>query len=146
MKVTPKTEQQIQESLLLPAGQYVCEVISAKETVSKSGNDMIVLQIKIYTETGSERLITDYLLDSMEYKIRHAAEAFGLLSEYESGFLTADAMVGKAVSCKIGVQKDKTGQYGPKNIVQDYIAIEKPSIQKSVDTFGLPELNDDIPF
>lgn len=145
MKFKPKTEAEIAEAGLWPKGDYAFEILEAEDTTSKSsGKEMIKMKVKVFNETGSSQNIFDYLLpDSMEYKLRHLAEACDLLAEYESGNLEAYTLVGKTGYAKVGVSKeDPTGQYPKKNQISDYL-VDKP-LSKST----LKEVlkDDEIPF
>jgi hypothetical protein len=141
MRVTPKTEKQIAEEGMFPAGIYSAEVVKAEDTVSKAGNDMIALTLRVY-HGDRTALVNDYLLDSMAYKVRHAAGSMGLLDSYEMGALVADDMVGKSVTVKLNVQKDKSGQYPDKNGIADYL---DGNAQKTPVGAGAA-LDDEIPF
>ncbi len=151
MKFAPKTEKEVAEEGLLPRGEYGFEVVSAENKISRANNEMIELKLNIFDEHGDARSIFDYLLESMARKLRHAAEACGLLTEYESGDLDALDFVGKSGTLKIGIQKDKTGQYPDKNVVTDYVrkapvAHAAPSkIPTGLLGEGKP-LDDEIPF
>ena len=151
MKFAPKTEKEVAEEGLLPKGEYSFEVMSAEDKVSKaSGNEMIALKLHVFDDQGEPRIIFDYLLESMARKLRHAAEACGLLTEYESGGLDALDFVGKTGLVKIGIQQDKTGQYPDKNTVTDYVrrGSQQPTASKVPPGLlgeGKP-LDDEIPF
>jgi len=147
MRVQPKTEEEIQTANLLPDGKYGFVISDAKETISKAGNEMIVLTVRVYKDDGGFILVTDYLMESMAFKLRHACEATGLLGDYDAGELNADNFVGKEGFLKIKTQPAK-GEYGPKNVIADYIVGEgfkppKDNLSKSLDG---DELEDDIPF
>lgn len=145
MRFTPKTEKEIQEMNLISPGIYDFEVISASDKMSKTGNEMIELKIKIWDINNQERIIFDYLLEAMSFKLRHFAEATGLLQKYESGMLLAKDCLGKSGKVEIIIQKDKNGQYGDKNAVKDYISSNEISHAEPIkkdDSF----LNDEIPF
>lgn len=145
MRFTPKTEKEIQEMNLISPGIYDFEVISASDKMSKTGNEMIELKIKIWDINNQERIIFDYLLEAMSFKLRHFAEATGLLQKYESGMLLAKDCLGKSGKVEIIIQKDKNGQYGDKNAVKDYISLSETSHAEPIkkdDSF----LNDEIPF
>jgi hypothetical protein len=150
MKFAPKTEKQIAEENLWPAGEYGFEIGEAHDKVSKSNNEMIHLKLKVFNNEGSMRFVDDYLLEEMAYKLRHAAEACGLLTQYESGTLLASDFVGKLGYLKLKIQKDKTGNYPDKNVVGDYIV--KDVVQVSDDTSpptGHPAsapMNDEVPW
>lgn len=122
MKFTPKSEQEIQSDGLLPPGIYDFEVLKAEDTISKaSGADMVKLQLHVFDTDGQPRTVFDYLLESVAYKLRHAAEVCDLLDDYENGQLDAEDFIGKTGKCKIAIQKDKSGQFPDRNGVSDYI-------------------------
>ncbi len=99
----------------------------------------------------------DYLLDAMPHKLRHAAEAFGLLDEYEAGGFDAIDCEGKTGKCKVKI--DKSEGYPDKNGIADYVApvtvgsVEKKT-QRAQAAKGRPswdapkggDLDDEIPF
>lgn len=145
MKFTPKTEEEVNAFSITPEGVYDFEIISAFDTTSKAGNDMIKLMINFYDKEGNLKSIDDYLLEAMAYKLRHAAEACGLLKKYESGELEADDFVGKTGKFKLGISKGKAkpdgGTYPDKNDVKDYIVDTKAAKAKAA-----AAVDDEIPF
>jgi hypothetical protein len=82
---------------------------------------MIELKVKVSGPDGSARIITDYLVEQRAYKLRHAAEACGLLDKYNTGCLTNSDFRKKRGKLKLGIEKDKTGKYPDKNVVADYV-------------------------
>lgn len=157
MQFQPKTEKQIQEEGLWPKDKYAYEIIEkvvfggkeyrTEDAVSKSNNDMIVLVVKVYNDDGNFKVILDYLLESISYKLRHAAYANGLGDEYETGNLTAEQFIGKSGFCELGIQKDKEGKYADKNVIRDYVVDDedKPKVGNGASTKP-NELDDTIPF
>ena len=157
MQVTPKSEEQIEKESVFavwPEGIYNFEVVSASETVSKGGNEMIVLSMNIFNSQGESKAIKDYLLDAMAYKIRHACEACDLLSHYENGSIIAFDFEGKRGDLKLSIEKGKlkddgSGDKHPdKNSVKDYV---KPTGAKAVTARAsapvvATDLDDEIPF
>jgi len=133
MRFQPKSEKQIQEERfpVLSPGKYPFEITDAKEDVSKSsGNPMIVLKIKIMDqELNALTYVRDYIMESIPYKLRHAAFACELGDRYDSGDLDAHMFVGKTGTLELVIQKDKSGKYPDKNSVQDYL-LEDSSEQK----------------
>jgi hypothetical protein len=121
MRFTPKTEKEIQEEGLLPAGPYSFEIFKAEERQSKAGNDMIYLKVGVFDDDGRIHYVDDYLMESISYKLRHAAEVCGLLDDYEQGQLNAGDFVNKTGQCKVGIEKDKNNQYPDKNRIVDYL-------------------------
>ncbi len=154
MRFIPKTEKEISEANLWQPGIYDFEVleytslgntrVATIDTTSKNGNEMIVLVCRVYHPNGQFRIIVDYLLESMMFKLRHAAEACGLLDRYEQGELSASDFIGRFGQAQLGIQKDKGGQYPDKNNIVDYIKNSSGiAISKESD---LPVLDDEISF
>lgn len=135
MKITPRTEKELAERNLWPAGKYTFEVnehiafgqktFSTEEKKSSKGDDMIVLAMLVYNEEGEARPFLDYLvnIESVEFKIRHAAEACGILDKYNAGELTADDFIGKTGELKLRVGKATEKYPTPRNEVGDYVVV-----------------------
>jgi len=135
MQFNPRTEKELKEQNLLPQGDYDFTVLEAKEGKNKSHNDMISLKLDVYKPDGNTIWVYDYLLEAMGFKLRHAAEVFGMLDQYESGALNANEMIGKSGKVKIVTQKDKTGQYPDRNTVADYIVDKEQSTQRAANDY-----------
>lgn len=144
MRVEPKSEAEIQALNLRNPGEYDFAVLEAEEKLSQKGNEMVELKIQMEDSEGRRFTLFDYLvsIDSMAYKVRHFAEATGLLPEYEKGDMAAEYMIGRTGRCKVGVQPAK-GAYPAKNVVADYIAIAG-SPAPAAKTAEL--VDDEIPF
>lgn len=143
MKFAPKTEKELSEDNLWPVGNYAFEVLEAEEAVDKNINPMFKLKVKVFKDSGASQNIFDYVSPTwMEFKLRHLADACGLLAEYESGEIEAYQLVGKTGYCKVNISKDKSGQYPDKNSIGDYLA-DKPSEKK---TLAEATNDDSIPF
>lgn len=137
MKITPKSEEDFKSRNLMDPGTYDFVVFDAIEKVSKtSGEPMIELILNVLDMKGRERKIYDYLMDKepMDYKIRHIYNCAGLLEKYESGDIDAQDLHNVTGKVKIIIRKDKTGQYGDKNSVQDYFSTKN----KTNDLFDDP--------
>jgi len=131
MNFTPKTDKQIAADHLWPAGNYRFEIldlamlgnreIETGDTVSKNGDDMILLVVKVFNGDGRGRVLVDYLLGRYPKKLRQAAIACDLLNEYATGSISGAAFIGKTGMLKLTVEKDKTGEYGDRNAVAAYL-------------------------
>ncbi len=147
MRFEPLSDDQIIRMGLMEKGIYPFEVISAENTISKSNNEMIKLQLRIWDKEGSERILYDYLLSAFIKKIKHFSDVTGLQDKYQNGNLEAEDCLGKSGNVLIGVQEDKTNTYPPKNSVIDYVAkpennmVNKPLVQEK-DLFD----DQEIPF
>ena len=153
MRLTPKSEKEIAEAGLLAEGSYDFEIVDAADTVSKAGNDMIKLTLRVYSDDGAYVVIRDYLLESLAAKLRHAAEACGLLDDYENGRLDADDFKTKTGKVKVGIKKDKDGNYPDQNQIKDYITkpeFPKANTRKPTASASRPavesDFDDEIPF
>jgi hypothetical protein len=154
VRFTPKTEKELAEDGLWEPGIYDFEILGAEEATSKAGNDMIKLRVKIFNQSGGSQIVFDYLMEAVAYKLRHAAEACGLLKQYEGGTLEAYDFEGKSGQAKVSIQKDKTGQYPDKNGIADYLpAPQQAAPQRGATSQRRPapatagrDLDDDIPF
>src|ERR1700761_5913233 len=91
MKFAPKTDKEIAESNLWPDGLYSFEIVEGVDKISKvkpdgsGGNEMVELKVKVYNEDGGHIFVNDYLLESIAYKLRHAAVACGLSATKQGG-------------------------------------------------------------
>ena len=121
MDFTPKSEADLRQPA--PAGTYDFEVLEADDDVSKSGNDMIKVVLGVFDPaTGNIKWrVFDYLLASMEAKLRHFCDSVGLLSKYENGTLQAGDCRGRSGKAKIIIEIDKEDKYPPKNVAKDYV-------------------------
>lgn len=131
MRFQPKTEAEIAEGNLWPEGEYAFEILDqvvlgtkiyqTMDTKSKKSDaDMIQLIVKVYNSENQFRTIIDYLLASMEYKLRHAAASCGLLDRYTAGELVAEDFKGKQGFLKLRIGKAQ-GDFPAKNEVKDYV-------------------------
>lgn len=147
LQFTPKKEEELID--LLEIGECDYQVYAAERKESKSsGLPMIELRMKIWDKNGQEGIVFDYLmLNDNKFslrKIRHFCYSNGLEDFYENGKLNAFDCLNKSGKCKIGIQKDKMGQYPDKNVIADYL-LGKPQ-DKSKYVPESEALNDDIPF
>jgi hypothetical protein len=120
MKFKPVSEEELSRDDLIPKGKYDFEVKFAEDAVSKSsGDDMIKLTLTVFDQHGSKRLVWDYLIETVPWKLRHFCEATGLEKKYESGELTAEDCIGKSGKLEIAID-NKSKDFPPKNVVRDY--------------------------
>jgi hypothetical protein len=131
---------------LLQPGEYDFMVKDAVSTISKSsGNPMMKLIIYVYDKNGREHTITDYLLESLMYKVRSFAYGVGLDAQYESGGFLPEHCINRTGRCEIIIDEPQPGsKYNPKNVIKTYIKKPKDNdpIKHEID----PDMNDSIPF
>ena len=145
MKFAPKTEKELKKMNIVQKGDYNFDVLTAIDTRSKAGNPMIEIRIGLYTDIdGAVNVrLTDYILEKLPSKLRHFCDTTGLLSEYESGDLTADMCTGRSGKCRIIIEDDET--YGLQNKVKDYVCRPAKPLSGQGQT-GKNIEDDEIPF
>lgn len=150
MKVTPKTEKELQEMNNIPDGDYPFEILDAIDGKSKKGSDMITLTLRLFVGESSRQL-NDYLLDAMPGKLFHFCQYTGLADKYAAGTLTAEDCLGKTGFLTVKTQKGKlkddgSGDYWPdRSSVSDYIRGE---FKKAPVVAPAPKTDDssDVPY
>ena len=142
------TDQEIAAQDLVPAGQYQFEVLEASEQISKTGNPMIKLKLKIWTNDGKERVIFDYILAAFARKLKHFCIATHQQDKYDQGNLQASDCIFKMGKLDLGIEVGKPnpngGLYPDKNTVLDYV-IETAAAPQANAAQEVP-FNDDVPF
>jgi hypothetical protein len=117
MKITPKSQEEIDLEGLLAKGVYDFEVLKAEDKLSKKGNEMIHVKLKVFSGDGYQ-FVDDYLMEAMSYKLRHFCEEAKLIDKYESGELVANDCIGRCGKVKLDIEPG--GDFPAKNIVKDY--------------------------
>lgn len=118
MRFQPKEDSELYS--LLEKGTYDFEVVTARDTVSKKGNEMIELTLKVFGP-DKEHTLPDWIVDGA--KLKRFCQAIG--HPYESGELPADVLEGKSGKCTIGIEQSE--QYGDRNKVTGYKPSERAS-------------------
>lgn len=148
MKFQPKSEQELQAMNLIDPGTYQFEVVTATDKISKKGNEMIEVQLKIWDINGHEHIVYDYLLESMAYKLKHFADVCGLGDKYLAGELGSLDCVGRGGKVELIIQdgqpKPDGGLYPAKNAVKDYVLKGSGNTKPAV--IDEPFVDDDLPF
>lgn len=144
VKITPKTDSQIAEENLWPAGDYDFEVTKAVEKVSKSGNPMIQVDLMCYNGE-KRRAVTDYIMEKMAFKLKHFLYGIGMTAAYEAGEFSAEQFQGRAG--KVTLRQEQQEGYLPKMVVKDYVVPKegeaKPAPKR---TPVATEQDDSVPF
>lgn len=146
MKFHPKSEHEIEAENLLPNGIYDFEVAQAKDEVSKKGNDMIKIALKVFAPNGGTPFVYDYLLEAFLSKLLNFCATTGMEDAYNAGELSAEMCMGRCGKVEIGTEA-KTG-FKPKNVVRDYIKpVVKTKPSDGITSAASGDLeDDDIPF
>lgn len=135
----------------IPEGKYRAVIDSAEKAVSKSGNDMLVLKMRVSGQTSSIWYYISFLQDRPEITNRMLTQLFDSFDIEEGNFNLA-SYVGKAGG--INVKHDDTGRARISYLLSKkqqeelppYVGSDgKPLPKVGADGFmELPE--DDLPF
>lgn len=149
MKFKHITDEELQSLFIVDPGVYDFEVTAASDRISKNGNEMIELKLKIWDKKGNERIVFDYLLEAMKFKLKHFAECVGLEDKYNSDEIEASDCIGKMGKVDIIIQQGQPnmsgGYYPDKNAVKDYVKSDKNMVQAQKANENLP-FDDVMPF
>ena len=125
MRVTPKTQEEIDLENLMPEGVYDFEVVKAEDKISKKGKEqgltepnMIELNLKVF-HGDTYSFVRDWIMEAMPGKLLHFVNETGLNDKYADGEFVAADCVGKCGKVKIVVEEPK-GNFEAKNSVKDY--------------------------
>lgn len=145
---TPKTDAELAKEGLFPDGQYDFEVIETSGKPAKSGATMFTLKLRVIAADGGSFYVTDYIALSSNFgerKLRHAADACGLIDIYTSGKLTHEDFYGRAGRVEIKTQEGTVEYPMPKNVVKDYcknegvaMASPKPVVKEDLEGDSIP--------
>lgn len=143
MKFQPKSEEDLKRESLLAPGTYDFEILEAKDAVSKKGNDMIALKLRVFSSDQGERTVRDWLMPSMGFKLKHFADTTGLTGAYDAGTLAAEDCQGRAGKVILAIEDSE--QYGPQNKVKDYEKSKKPAEEAMIQPTPKPVRPDPAP-
>ena len=160
LSFNPKSEDEIKADAAKrgpwPKGNYDFEVVNYANEISSKGNPMIKLALRVFHPDGTTRMVFDYLLPAMEFKLRHACECMGLMQQYESGELDAEDFDGRNGKLALNIRKG-TGDFPDQNVVADYLKPDGGAAAPARMSMGAPaqsrggkassaNLDDEIPF
>ena len=150
MKFTPKTEKDINESRLLPAGIYDFKIADAVPKTSgpnskNPGTPYIGLRMQVWSAEGAMRFVDGMLHPAMEAQLRHFCEVGGLMEHYEAGTLQAENCVGVAGKVKLRM-REAEGNFGAKNEVQDFVVTQDKPAKAKPAPVKVAANEDDVPF
>lgn len=128
----------------LPPGSYPFDVMSADDTTSKSGNEMIALKLQVHGEDHSV-YVNDWLLEKVRNRLVHFCETTGLDHKYVAGELVAADCVGKSGTVIIDIEEQPG--FKPKNKVRDYEGKTEAQVipRKAAAAAATPD-DDTVPF
>lgn len=162
MRFAPKSDTEIEMERAKATGVWLSgiydfEITNAEDKISSKGNEMLVLTVAIFDKDGDRKHVTDYLLEAIAHKLKHAALACGLTAKYDLGTLVAMDFIGCTGRLRLGIETDRTGNFPDKNRILDYekkaFSTTAPSVRpgpplarKPVHAGAGSDLDDEIPF
>jgi hypothetical protein len=142
VKFTPKSNEQLEKEAAergpFRPGIYDFEFTDATDDISKAGNDMLVVTLKVYNDQGETRKVKDWLLGAMAHKLKHACETCGLGPQYERGEVESFDFLNRSGKVKLGVKDNFNNVVD--YVVQGNTPTKRPVANKQVDD------SDAIPF
>lgn len=143
----------------LPEGAWKGIITKAKENISKSGNEQIVITLTV-THDGEQYYVRDYLpgIPKMLWKLNHMLDSAALLDKFDAGNISPDNLEGKQVMFISTIELNQNGE--PQTKLKDYIKREAWDGIEASNSGATPPpmpaapsvaeadaiLNDDIPF
>ena len=125
----------------LPAGDYPSTIKSAQEETSKQGNAMLVIVFDVHSEKRGRREVTEYITESMSWKLKRIAQAIGAESSFVKGEFFANDYIGRHLLLTLTVEDSP--KYGEQNRVKSF----KPYIGPAPSSAPVSEHHgDEIPF
>jgi hypothetical protein len=163
MRYTPYTEAQIQSMNVMEGGIYTFQVLEV-DTKDKFGNplrdkngiDMAKLKLLVWDKDNRERTLITYISGdgNFAYKLRHFANAIGMIEEYDNATFDIMRTIGKSGKADIVIKKGTMKQDGSnemwpdRNDVKDFVVdgnSQSPR-QPTSHPDSPPMVDSDIPF
>jgi len=140
------------EYAVLTNGEYDCEIVSALETVSKAGNDMIKLVLCLYGNEGEQVRVYDYIVTpNTLWKLKSICRCCDMKFD---GILDEQLLVGRRmrVLTKVDPERNVDGKtYSERNSIVKYVSgignqstVTDPPVE--ADDKDVKPLPDDVPF
>jgi len=140
------------EYSVLTNGEYDCEIVSALETVSKAGNDMIKLVLCLYGNEGEQVRVYDYIVTpNTLWKLKSICRCCDMKFD---GILDEQLLVGRRmrVLTKVDPERNVDGKtYSERNSIVKYVSgignqstVTDPPVE--ADDKDVKPLPDDVPF
>lgn len=151
MKYQYKSPEDLEaERPQLSVGKANFEIVGAEDAVSKSGNEMIKLSVKVWDKDGNSGVLFDYLPCNVAFKIRSLCLAIGKPDWYAPDFdLQAQMLVGQCGDCGLAIEKSQDPQYPDRIKIKAYYEADEGAakIDKSTKAVSsTADFDDDIPF
>jgi len=113
----PKTDAELQGPCLA-AGEYDATIVQANPRISKAGNSMLELKLRIYSDDGKSFWLSDFLMAKAEWKLKACCAQCGILDAYNDQSLSAEHFVGKEI--RVATKIESSSEYGDQARVKGY--------------------------
>ena len=117
---------------VVPAGDYYLKIIDAKDSVSKKGNDMVVIDFAVLDEAGDQLTkIREYITEKTKDKAFHILQAVDMEELWAAGNQMRDVILAvkeesRFVPARIKVEEyQHNGEDKEKNAIHFYIKPEE---------------------
>ena len=150
------TDDEIKERNITDEGNYPFKIIEAIQKKTKGGfdkngeqkeiHDMLEMDFEFTDTNGMVKKQRDWIVfsEGMDWKLRHLANAIGVLNFYDNQQLESHHLKNKTGIFSLGI-KEFTGNNGEKkkiNFVKDYVKKSAAQMQEE----SKPSLHEDVPF
>lgn len=130
-KVRTEQEAEASQSNAVPEGRYTFKVKAVGTKPSKSGSPMLTVDFEVKLPSGAAKKHREWILltDEWDFKLRHLADACGMLSSYTTGSLSAHDLIGRTGEFELSLRSDKDTGEITGNQVKAYIKRSTESIE-----------------
>jgi hypothetical protein len=148
------TEEEVEGRNASDAGDYPFKIVGAIQKSTKGGVDrngqqkqihqMLEIDLEFHDINGVVKKQKDWIVfvENMDWKLRHLANACGLLDVYEDDRLEDAHLRGKTGVLTLGIKEvERDGQKNKMNFVKDYV---KKSASSSTPPVTDGFYNDDV--
>jgi hypothetical protein len=154
VKIEYKTEEELDSGGFKGAeGEADFVISSAQESISKSGNEMIKIGVKVWDKNGEEGVVLDYLVGTVAFKIKQICESIGKPEWYSAELdLTPEMLEGMGGKCILKIEKSTNPEYSDSTKIKSYIAHsgepvpERAVVSKKEAAVSDISFDDDMPF
>ncbi len=136
---------------VFPKGDYEAIIVAAVDGTSKtSGNPMLTVKFRVYSTTGGEMLLDEYIVTpGTVFKLGAIAKALGKSDEFKADTFDVERYIGKSLIVELDIEEGN-GDYPEKNRIKKYKPLDRAASGKPVTTSSSaahdPIVESDIPF
>jgi len=148
MQFTPVSEEDLDKmNPTFEYGKCDFQIKEAKTAVSKAGNDMLVLDLKLWDKNGASRYAKSWLVftDKMMWKVKNFCASIEKPEWYEKGDIPEEELTDMSGQCMTAGEEyeNKDGNKRMRANVEDFVPYSKEAKEeKKDDKF----FDDDIAF